>query len=416
MMGFLLRNWHLKLSAVLLAMVLYTGLVFSGSFSEDTIMVPVNDVNQPGDTFLLSGELGLVEVRYRTVNANVSSVVADAFVATIDFSDYEMDEAPAPQVLDVNVSSLREGIEVLSVNPRTVRVELDRIEERSVPVEVDDGVVPEGLETDDPVLSVDEVSVRGPASAVNLVDRAIARIRIDPSGINFNSPVELVPVDVAGQPVTLVDVEPRTISVQVGVQEVETERTVTVNPQVSGTPAPGFALESLTVEPTLVTLRGVPEDLSEISSVLTEELSIEGASGDQTFQAELVLPADTRLADATAEPVVTVVAGIGPSVSSRSFVLGVICQGAGESACLPGLDQLTVTLSGPGGVLSGLTAADLTPVLDASGLAPGSYSLTPQIGGLPEGVELLGISPGSVTVTITAPETPAPTPSPTPVP
>ncbi|MGH2780455.1 MAG: hypothetical protein ACRDLA_03385, partial [Thermoleophilaceae bacterium] len=133
MMGFLLRNWHLKLSAVLLAMVLYTGLVFSGSFSEDTIMVPVNDVNQPGDTFLLSGELGLVEVRYRTVNANVSSVVADAFVATIDFSDYEMDEAPAPQVLDVNVSSLREGIEVLSVNPRTVRVELDRIEERSVP-------------------------------------------------------------------------------------------------------------------------------------------------------------------------------------------------------------------------------------------------------------------------------------------
>ena len=38
-MGILLRNWHLKLSAVLLSTVLYTGLVFSGSFT---------DVDDPG--------------------------------------------------------------------------------------------------------------------------------------------------------------------------------------------------------------------------------------------------------------------------------------------------------------------------------------------------------------------------------
>ena len=37
-MGFLLRNWHLKLSAVLLATVLYTGIVFSGAFDEATIL------------------------------------------------------------------------------------------------------------------------------------------------------------------------------------------------------------------------------------------------------------------------------------------------------------------------------------------------------------------------------------------
>ena len=44
---FLLRNWHLKLSAVLLATVLYTGLVFSGSFSDDTIELPVRQPGQP---------------------------------------------------------------------------------------------------------------------------------------------------------------------------------------------------------------------------------------------------------------------------------------------------------------------------------------------------------------------------------
>ena len=39
-MNILLRNWHLKLSAVLLAMVLYTGLVFSGSFSDAELRSP----------------------------------------------------------------------------------------------------------------------------------------------------------------------------------------------------------------------------------------------------------------------------------------------------------------------------------------------------------------------------------------
>jgi len=61
-MGFLLRNWHLKLSAVLLATVLYTGLVFSGSFSEESIDIRVEQENASRDVFVLSGDLGLVDL------------------------------------------------------------------------------------------------------------------------------------------------------------------------------------------------------------------------------------------------------------------------------------------------------------------------------------------------------------------
>ena len=90
--------------------------------------------------------------------------------------------------------------------------------------------------------------------------------------------------------------------------------------------------------------------------------------------------------------------------------------GAGENACLPSIDQLTLTLSGPVDTLSGLGPADVTPTLDATGLAPGTYDLEPSIGGLPDGVELLGIVPGTVSTVIQAPATPAPTPTPTPAP
>jgi YbbR domain-containing protein len=414
-MGFLLRNWHLKLSAVLLATVLYTGIVFSGAFDEATIQVRIEQVNQPANSYVLTGDLGFVEVRYRAAQELLGNVVAEAaFVARVDLSSYDMDDAPAPQVLDVEVRSLNENIEVLSVEPDTVRVEIDQRDQRMVPVEVDFGTVPEGLEVDPPETSEDEVQVRGPASVVAQVDRVVALVNIDASGIDFDRPVTVVPVDIEGQPigVGLIEVDPQTIAVRIDVQAVEETRTVPVRPDIDGTPAPGFALEAFSVNPQVVTLRGLPAVLAEIPEIVTEPLSIQGASADEEFEADLVLPDGVALVDG--EPQVTVAVTIGPSVSSRTFVVGVLCVNAGSNACLPGIEQLSLTLSGPGGALAGLSAADLTPSVDAGGLAPGSYSLTPIVPGLPEGVELIGISPGAVPVTIVAPATPAPEPTPEP--
>ena len=413
-MGFLLRNWHLKLAAVLVATILYTGLVFSGTLAEQTIQVPVSGVNQPTGAYNLSGDLGFVEVRYRTDSDTAPTVSADAFVARVDLSTYDMDRAPEPQVLEVEVSA--DGIQVVQVTPATAVVTLDRSETRSVPVEVDPGEIPDGLELGEPELSETDaqVEVRGPASEVSRVDRALARVAIDPSGIDFDQPVELVPVDIEGQPVGTgrVELSPEIISVRIDVEAVETTKTVPVSPVITGTPAAGYALETLSVDPTTVTLRGLPEVLADITEVVTEPLDIGGATETLAFAAALVLPEGATLARSTAEPVVTVEAAIGLSVGSRSFVVGLVCQGAGANGCQPALQQLTLTLSGPSTVLSGLGAGDVTPFVDVSGLAPGTYSLAPLIPALPGGVEILQLVPSSVSVRVVPPATPTPAPAP----
>lgn len=413
-MRFLLRNWHLKLAAVLVATILYTGLVFSGTLAEETIQVPVNAVNQPTAAYNLSGDLGFVEVRYRTEDDAAPAVSADAFVARVDLSTYDMDRAPEPQLLEVQVSA--DGIDVLEVTPATVVVTLDRTETRSVPVEVDPGEIPEGLELGEPELSETDaqVEVRGPASEVIRVDRALARVAIDPSGIDFDQPVELIAVDIEGQPVGTgrVELAPEIISVRIDVEAVETTKTVPVSPVITGTPAAGFALETLSVEPATVTLRGLPEVLVEVTEVATEPLDIGGVVATRTFEAALVLPEGAALARSGAEPVVSVEAEIGLSVASRSFVVGLVCQGAGANGCQPALQQVTLTLSGPSSVLSALEAADVTPVIDVSGLAPGTYSVTPLIPALPNEVEVLQLVPGSVSVRVVPPATPTPAPAP----
>ena len=407
-MRFLLRNWHLKLSAVLLATVLYTGLVFSGQFSDSDVQLTIGITGQPPETAVLSGTPGAVDVSYRAPNDVIGTLTSESFRATVDLSAYDMERAPEPQVLPVDVVSLVDGVEIINRDPRTVTIELDRLVAARVPVEVDYGDVPDTVEVDQPSTSVDEVEVRGAASLVERVDRAVARVLIDESGIRVERSVPLEPVDITGQPVDNVAVEPGEVVVEIDVETVETNRTVSVRPRITGTPAPGFALAAITVEPSTVTVRGLPDVLTEIDEVLTEELDVGGLSENQEVELELALPDGARFLEPESG-VVTVTVQIEPSVSSRTFVVGVICQGAGDNACLPGIEQAAITLSGPAAAFAGVSASSLTPIVDVSGLDPGSYSLTPSIAGLPAGVSLENISPGSIPVTVVAPATPEPT-------
>lgn len=410
-MRILLRNWHLKLGAVGLATVLYTGLVFSGSFTEETQAgVPVEGINQ-GQTVLLGTGLGTVDVVYRAAPEAADGIDTSSFAASVDLSTYDLERAAQPQSLEVDVRSLVPGITVEEWSPRQLTVTLDEIATKQIPVVVETGELPEGLEAGRPSVSDDEVTARGASSLIARVDHALARVRVDPSGIDTIGPVTLVALGVDGEIVEPIELTPDTVSVEVDVREVETNKTVPVRPSVEGTPAPGFALQSLGVDPAVVTLRGLPAALSGIEEVRTEPLSIDGVSVDQVFTVELEIPDGARLAPSEGDGLVTVTAAITPSISSRTFVTGVVCEGAGENACLPGLTQVAVTVSGPGALLAQLTASQVTPILDVTGFAPGQYEVTVAVGPLPDGVTLEAVAPESVPVTIEAPATPAPSPA-----
>jgi YbbR domain-containing protein len=409
-MRWLLRNWHLKLAAVGLATVLYTGFVYSGSFSEQ--LFPghaIEAINQPDGTFPLTQSLGSVDVQYRVSSGVTQRVTDDSFSVTVDLASYDMDRAPQLQSLAVRVDSLQDGVEVLSFRPTSVPVALDRLAQRQVRVEVQTGDVPEGLAIGTPRLSQDDVTASGPQSQLGRVDRAVARVQIFESGIDVRQPqVALVPVDIDGRQVESVELQPATVTVEIDVRTVETSKTVPIRPLLTGAPAEGFRISGITVEPSVVTIFGVPDALQDVAEVTSEPVALEGASSTLTRDLKLALPDGTRLATDAAAPVVSVI--IAPAVATQSFLVGVTCKGAPDgSACLPQLAQLSVVLRGSEGVLAGLDPADITPTLDASGLSPGRHVLTPTFS-LPRGVDLVSVSPGKVTVVIEPPASASPAP------
>jgi YbbR domain-containing protein len=407
-MAWLLRNWALKLGALALATVLYTGLVFSGSFTDSTLPgVPVTTLDQPDGTYLLSQQLGSVDIRYRVATDAPAHVGADSFAVTIDLAAYDMSQSPQRQALPIRVRPLSDGLTVLSYAPVSVSVGIDRLGTSQVRVAVDYGVVPTGLEVGTPQLSVQEVTATGPDSLLHRVDRALATVRIDQSGIDCCGQVDLVPVDIDGRRVESVDLTPSTARVSIDVTTVETSRTVPIRPLLTGAPAAGFEVGTVSSDPSVVTLRGAPAVLAAIAEVLTQPISLSGSQTTLHATGTLVIPDGARLADpADAQP--SIVVEIHETIATRTLLLGLVCSGEPPgSACLPQVGQVAVTVRGTASALNALDPAKLTPVLDVSGLGPGDHLVQPTLT-LPPGITKVTISPISVTVTIVPPATPAP--------
>jgi YbbR domain-containing protein len=407
-MGWLVRNWALKLGAVALATILYTGLVFSGSFTEQTFRgVPVRTLAQPQGSYLLSQQLGAVDIQYRIVTDAPGRVTAEAFAVTVDLAAYNMSQAPQLQSLPVSVRPVIDGLTVLSYTPKAISVAIDRLDDAQVRVAVDYGQVPAGLEISTPQLGVLQVTATGPQSLLRQVDRALATVRIDESGIDCCGQVGLVPVDIDGRRVESVELNPSTVRVQIEVSTVETSRTVPIRPLLTGAPAAGFEVGIVTADPSVVTLRGAPEVLSAIAELLTEPISLSGTNTTLHATGTLVVPPGARLADpADAEP--TIVVQIRETVATRTLVLGLVCAGEpAGSACLPHIGQAAVTVRGTVSALDALDPGGLTLILDATGLGPGDHLVQPTLT-LPQGVTRVTISPISVTVTIVPPAAPAP--------
>ena len=405
LLGVIVHNWPLKLAAVGLATLLYGGLVLSQSTQEYKGVLAVGVVGQPDDTYLLTAVEPVTVVRYFAPSG--VRAFASTFTATIDVSDVTPGGGPAR--VPIVITSLDDEITVLGSDPDAATVELDALETKTVPVVVDRGTVPDGLELGETTVDPASVQVSGPSSVVRNVVGARADIRIQPGGIDVDQDVLLVPVDGLGDAVTPVQVEPTTARVTIPVFSDRQSRTLPVSPVVTGTPAAGFEVASVTVEPSVVTVEGDADELVELERIDTVAIPVTGLSSDSTVEVALATPTGVIPLDRdTVEVTIT----LRQVTATRNFDVGLSLVGASSDLVYePSVDRVIMTVGGSVADLDRLTGATLVAFLDVTGLDPGTSPLA-VTADLPAGVAFVGASPATVTVVIRAPE-PPPTPTPT---
>ena len=407
--AFVVHNWPLKIAAILLATLLYAGLIVSASAETFQGRIPIEILNQPEETYVLGDLPDVTTVRYLALGADRPQVTSSTFTATVDLSDARAVAGAPPVSVPVVVQSIDPAVQVIDFSPSRVAVRLDPLVTSEVPVRVELGAVPPGLDVREPVVAPDTVRVSGPESAVRFVTAAQARVRIDPSGLDVNETVGLEPIDASGEVVDGVDVQPSSARVTIQIGSQLATRTLPVNAVVTGTPDPAVEITGVDVEPVLVTVEGEADALAGVVSIDTRPVSVSGATTDIDTQVGLALPEGVA---APGVDQVQVVITIRPRSGTRTFEAGLeIVNANPDLEYRPAVDRVLLTV---GGTLEALDAVDPTRIvarLDVAGLGPGTSAVTVTVQ-LPPGVSLVSASPPEVSVTATPVATPTPAPTP----
>jgi YbbR domain-containing protein len=402
----LVYNWPLKVGAIVLASLLYGGLVLSQSARTFRSPVPIVQVNTAPDLYVVS-DLGQVTSIQYVVPEDLGFLIdSSAFRATIDFTG--VDPGAGLLSLPVRVATSDPRIQVLDFAPRRISVTVDRVTSRDVPVRVEVLNVPVGFDLGEPMADVTTATIRGPESAVGRVTEVLARVPIDSSGIDVNRTVDLVPVDADGATLSPVDVEPASTRVRVPVFTDRRTRTLPVNPVVTGTPAAGFEVAAIVVDPLVVSVEGDANDLAGLDRADTGPVSISGASSNVSATVDLDLPIGVQ---ALGTGTVSVTVRLRPVTATRTFEAGLVLVGADPDLRYQlSTDRVLVTIGGPLAELDGLSGSQLVLTIDVRGLDDGSHKVDPEAN-LTTGLSLISVAPTPVTVTITSPPaSPAPSP------
>ncbi len=405
----IVHNWPLKLAAIGLATLMYGGLVLSESTQTLNTDIRVDTVGQPADTFLLTIPPPVTVVRY-FAPAGVP-VTSSSFTATVDLSS--VDPQAGTVSVRIELSSPDSRIHVLGYEPQFMSVQLDPIRQQTVPVQVERGVVPPGLDLGDTTVTPPTVTVSGPQSVVRQVVAVRADVQIQPSGIDVDEDVQLVPIDGVGNAVRTVDVTPSTARITIPVFSDRQTRSLPINPVLSGVPAAGFEIAGVTVDPEVVLVEGDADQLAHLVSIDTSPIPMTGVSSNTTVETSLALP--TGIETVGTQPI-KVSIKVRQVTETRSYSAGLRLVGTRRDLSYDfTTDRVIVTIGGSTADLDRLTGSALVVDLDVTGLGPGIVDVPVSID-LPTGPTLVSASPATVSVTITATSSPPPSTGPSPSP
>jgi YbbR domain-containing protein len=139
-----------------------------------------------------------------------------------------------------------------------------------------------------------DVEVRAVRSVVARLGPETVRVRVDLTGLSHGeSVVQLTPADVQAPPgATVTRITPGRLELTMAPAATTSVKVV---PQVHGTPAAGFVIKRVEVEPTSVRITGPRSTIEKRGEVPTVPIDVSGSRRSVTQSVGLLLPASTYL-------------------------------------------------------------------------------------------------------------------------
>jgi YbbR domain-containing protein len=409
------------LAGILALMVWFVAINESNPLQEGAYPaggIAIEAINMTPGLEIFGGLRDRAQVRLLAPRTFWESNPSSDFRVYVDLKDLE------PGIHSVPVEILcawceENRVRIVSVTPKQIAV---RLEERaSRVVEVQMGIIGEaalGYNLQRPVVTPSHVTIKGPRSAIESVVQIQGAVVVNVARSSFDRVVSLYALDQSNQEVRGITIEPPQVTVRVPVEQEQGFRDLAVTVARDITPASGYWISNITVQPTTVTVNGPPTLIKSLpGSLQTQPITEQNVTESFERRVPLVVPDG-----------VTIVGLSDPSVLVRVDVeverSGRTVERVPQIRNLPPSYTATISPSRVQVILSGPIPelrevdpdTDMTVFVDLAGLTPGVHTLPVQVRVAPDTLQKR-VVPESIEVTITAPiPTPSPTASPEPTP
>ena len=376
------HNLGLKLLSLLLAVLLWSYVV-----SSNPSITRTKDIN--GLTAYLSNESVLNSNRLALASDPSEALENVSVRLEVPQSSYALADAENVQV-SVDLSSVRAaGTQevalratttygrVVTILPETVTLEFEAYDSRSVPLNA--SITGETMDTmwyNVSRLNPEELVISGPSSVVQTIASAYVYVDVTGRDTSYITAARFTLFDYNGEEIPQTLLSSSSSSVTVGVEVYPTRELPVSNDiadVVQGTPAEGYEVTSVTIQPEVVTVAADAELLEGLTELLIQPVDVTDAN--QTFSQRARISSLTDFKNISTEQVYVTV-NI-EEVQQSAWVavdLTFINTPEGLNYTYTSED-FRARVTGPASQVEALAESGVQAVVDLAGLTAGHYTL-----------------------------------------
>ena len=271
---------------------------------------------------------------------------------------------------------------VENVSPSEITIEVDELATMLVPIDVEySGELPEGYWKSEPTLASQSIKVSGPRDDVSTISKAICTIDLEDRITSYNEAILLKYVDKNGDEIDtalFLDTLPSVV-VKMDVMRI-VELPINAADAVLGADAlpANYEVYDVVATPPTVRVVGSENALSGLTGIKIENIDVSGSTSSVQQNVVITAPEGTTLLD---DPNITVYVGIREKQDSAQFKgVPIETKGLGKKLTAElSATECDVSITGRTSLMKLLQRKDVSVYVDLTGLAAGTYKITPMV-------------------------------------
>lgn len=292
--------------------------------------------------------------------------------------------------------------QITRVIPSEIKVEVEKVLTKEVEVEYSLIGVPEkGYSlTDEPQFNPSMVKIIGAQSVLENIKQIICAIDISGIKEDLSRKLKVKAVDVNGNEVKEVKIEPDMVEVSISLTRGYPEKQLTVKPKIIGKPAPGYYISEILSSPDEIKIFGNYSKISNIEFLETIPIDVNGITKTLSVKVPPALEEGLNIVDGEVELIEVTIQVKEVIIQKILKNISVLPQNLSPFvSCEIKPEIIDITVEGKNILIDKLEAKDIKAFVKFTDNFKVEQKVKVQVD-LPEGISLIKIEPEEVTVLI----------------